>query len=103
MEALPRSEVSFRRSGSSGLVWDDKLLSGELKPVKTKEEEEREKTEQQQRAEPKPYKSVEVEPTIDPPSPKVSGCCAIFSKPAKSTGAGAGAAHKHKAKATHKS
>ncbi|GKA53695.1 hypothetical protein Tco_0259122, partial [Tanacetum coccineum] len=27
MEALPRSEISFRRSGSSGLVWDDKLLS----------------------------------------------------------------------------
>lgn len=83
MEALPRSEVSFRRSGSSGLVWDDKLLSGELKPVKTKEEEEREKTEQQQRAEPKPYKSVDVEPTIDPPSPKVSGCCGIFGKPVK--------------------
>ncbi|KAL4571515.1 hypothetical protein LXL04_018275 [Taraxacum kok-saghyz] len=96
MEALPRSEVSFRRSGSSGLVWDDKLLSGELKPVKTKEEEEKEQKEQQQRSEPKPYKSVEVEPTIDPPSPKVSGCCGIFGKTVKPT---AGDPRQHKSKA----
>ncbi|KAJ9548683.1 hypothetical protein OSB04_021226 [Centaurea solstitialis] len=80
MEALPRSEVSFRRSGSSGLVWDDKLLSGELKPSSNpKDDEEREKKEQQ-RAEPRPYKSVEVEPTIDPPSPKISGCCGSLFK-----------------------
>ncbi|XP_071699203.1 uncharacterized protein At1g15400-like [Rutidosis leptorrhynchoides] len=98
MEALPRSEISFRRSGSSGLVWDDKLLSGELKPVKPTDEE-REKTEQQ-RSEPKPYKSVEVESTIDPPSPKVSGCCAIFGKPVKATN---NTTQKHKSKATHKS
>ena len=30
MAGLQRSAVSFRRQGSSGLVWDDKLLSGEL-------------------------------------------------------------------------
>ncbi|KAK9280306.1 hypothetical protein L1049_013994 [Liquidambar formosana] len=29
MAFLQRSAVSFRRQGSSGLVWDDKLLSGE--------------------------------------------------------------------------
>ncbi|KAD5317759.1 hypothetical protein E3N88_17705 [Mikania micrantha] len=69
MDALPRSEISFRRSGSSGLVWDDKLLSGELNSSKPKDEQDREKTEQQ-RSEPKPYKSVEVESTVDPPSPK---------------------------------
>ncbi|KAK1434695.1 hypothetical protein QVD17_00444 [Tagetes erecta] len=91
MEALPRSEISFRRSGSSGLVWDDKLLSGELKQVKPKDEQDKEKTEQH-RSEPRPYKSVEVESTIDPPSPKVSGCCAIFGKPVKST------PNKHKTK-----
>ncbi|KAF5802849.1 hypothetical protein HanRHA438_Chr06g0273671 [Helianthus annuus] len=96
MEALPRSEISFRRSGSSGLVWDDKLLSGELKP---KDEEEREKKEPQ-RSEPKPYKSVEVEATIDPPSPKVSGCCAMFGKPVK---ANKNTPHKQKTKPTHKS
>ncbi|KAI3716281.1 hypothetical protein L6452_23509 [Arctium lappa] len=31
MAGLQRSAVSFRRQGSSGLIWDDKLLSGELK------------------------------------------------------------------------
>ncbi|XP_024959057.1 uncharacterized protein At1g15400-like [Cynara cardunculus var. scolymus] len=79
MAGLPRSDVSFRRSGSSGLVWEDKLLSGELKP---RDEIEREKREQQ-RSEPKPYRTVEVATTIDPPSPKVSGCggiCAMFAK-----------------------
>ncbi|XP_075505175.1 MAPK kinase substrate protein At1g80180-like [Primulina tabacum] len=30
MAGLQRSEVSFRRQGSSGLVWDDKIVSGEL-------------------------------------------------------------------------
>ncbi|KAJ9548667.1 hypothetical protein OSB04_021210 [Centaurea solstitialis] len=106
MEALPRSEVSFRRSGSSGLVWDDKLLSGELKPSSNpKDDEEREKKEQQ-RAEPRPYKSVEVEPTIDPPSPKISGCCgSLFKKntttaAATAAAAAGGGGHK-KTKATH--
>jgi hypothetical protein len=33
MASLPRSEVSFRRSGSSGLVWDDRFLSGELNKI----------------------------------------------------------------------
>jgi hypothetical protein len=31
MDGLQRSAVSFRRQGSSGLVWDDKFLSGEFK------------------------------------------------------------------------
>ncbi|OIT02794.1 PREDICTED: uncharacterized protein At1g15400-like [Nicotiana attenuata] len=30
MAGLQRSAVSFRRQGSSGLIWDDKFLSGEL-------------------------------------------------------------------------
>ncbi|ERN04425.1 hypothetical protein AMTRI_Chr03g46690 [Amborella trichopoda] len=30
--ALQRSSVSFRRQGSSGLIWDDRFLSGEIKP-----------------------------------------------------------------------
>ncbi|KAI3701482.1 hypothetical protein L6452_26593 [Arctium lappa] len=80
MAGLPRSDVSFRRSGSSGLVWDDKLLSGELKPKD--DEVEREKREQR-RSDPKPCRSLKVAPTIDPPSPKVSGCagiCAMFAK-----------------------
>ncbi|CAH1449064.1 unnamed protein product [Lactuca virosa] len=70
---LPRSDVSFRRIGSSGIVWEDKLSSGELKPkVKTEPD-------------PKPYRTLVVEPTMDPPSPKVSGCCAMFSKTTTTT------------------
>ncbi|XP_076953970.1 uncharacterized protein At1g15400-like [Bidens hawaiensis] len=100
MEALPRSEISFRRSGSSGLVWDDKLLSGELKPTKPKDEDDKDKTHEPQRSEPRPIKSVEVEATTDPPSPKVSGCCAMFGKPVKSN---KNTPNKHKPKPTHKS
>ncbi|KAL4195028.1 hypothetical protein AMTRI_Chr05g62460 [Amborella trichopoda] len=33
MAGLPQSAVSFRRQGSSGLIWDDRLFSGELRPV----------------------------------------------------------------------
>ena len=32
MAGLQRSSETFRRSGSSGLVWDDKKSSGEIKP-----------------------------------------------------------------------
>ncbi|KHN47776.1 Hypothetical protein glysoja_029194 [Glycine soja] len=39
MDGLQRSEVSFRRQGSSGLVWDDKLLSGELNKVNNNEDQ----------------------------------------------------------------
>ncbi|XVE52178.1 hypothetical protein DITRI_Ditri02bG0102000 [Diplodiscus trichospermus] len=38
MAGLQRSEVSFRRQGSSGLVWDDKFLS-ELNQVKQEQQE----------------------------------------------------------------
>ncbi|KAI4387064.1 hypothetical protein MLD38_004925 [Melastoma candidum] len=34
MAGLQRSAISFRRQGSSGLVWDDRFLSGELNQVK---------------------------------------------------------------------
>ncbi|XP_023530960.1 uncharacterized protein At1g15400-like [Cucurbita pepo subsp. pepo] len=39
MTGLQRSAVSFRRQGSSGLVWDDRFYSGELKPTKRHYEE----------------------------------------------------------------
>ncbi|XP_076932851.1 uncharacterized protein At1g15400-like [Bidens hawaiensis] len=32
MAGLQRSSVSFRRQGSSGLIWDDKFLSTECTP-----------------------------------------------------------------------
>lgn len=70
MAGLPRSDVSFRRSGSSGVVWDDKLLSSQK--IEPKEEER-----EQKKPEPRAYKTMEVAPTVDPPSPKLSGCGAI--------------------------
>lgn len=82
-EILPRSEISFRRQGSSGLIWDDKLLSGELKKIDHQEGKQKEK----KSSEPRPIKSRAtdnyMQPSIDPPSPKVSGCgvCGIFGKP----------------------
>ncbi|XP_044485115.1 MAPK kinase substrate protein At1g80180-like [Mangifera indica] len=39
MAGLQRSAVSFRRQGSSGLVWDDRFLSGELNKVNQKDEQ----------------------------------------------------------------
>ncbi|KAG8639280.1 MAPK kinase substrate protein At1g80180-like [Manihot esculenta] len=78
--SLQRSTTSFRRQGSSGLVWDDKL-SGELKQNK-------EKVEMMKRSRSAGgviYRTVKVSssPNVDPPSPKVSGCglCGIFGKP----------------------
>ncbi|MFS7891582.1 hypothetical protein Hanom_Chr09g00768461 [Helianthus anomalus] len=68
MASLPRSDVSFRRSGSSGIVWDN-----QVERVKSAS----------QKSDSKPYRTVEVEPPIEPPSPKVSGCggiCAMFGK-----------------------
>uniref|UniRef100_A0A7N0VKG3 Uncharacterized protein n=1 Tax=Kalanchoe fedtschenkoi TaxID=63787 RepID=A0A7N0VKG3_KALFE len=34
---LQRSTVSFRREGSSGLVWDDSILADEIKQLVQKE------------------------------------------------------------------
>ncbi|KAM3382963.1 hypothetical protein P3S68_008538 [Capsicum galapagoense] len=85
-EMLPRSEISFRRQGSSGLIWDDKLLSGELKKIDNNQDDNAKKKEKKS-SEPRPIKSRAtdnyMQPSIDPPSPKVSGCgiCGIFGKP----------------------
>ncbi|KAK9268928.1 hypothetical protein L1049_000693 [Liquidambar formosana] len=102
MSGLQRSVTSFRRQGSSGLVWDDKFLSGELNQIKQNDEQEKEKVEFRE-LRPSPsvgsnpmmersrsnggghaYRTRKVaSPPIDPPSPRVSGCglCAIFGKP----------------------
>ncbi|GAA0173794.1 hypothetical protein Leryth_003073 [Lithospermum erythrorhizon] len=40
MAGLQRSSISFRRQGSSGLIWDDKLLADELgEPINEKSQE----------------------------------------------------------------
>ncbi|KAL0547497.1 hypothetical protein IC582_017433 [Cucumis melo] len=105
MEGLQRSAVSFRRQGSSGLVWDDRFLSGELKQTATTSEKEWEENQDQGKStatatgvEPisitiersrsnggRGYRTGKVSPAIEPPSPKVSACgfCSAFGKPAK--------------------
>ncbi|RDY04420.1 hypothetical protein CR513_11873, partial [Mucuna pruriens] len=95
MAGLQRSEVSFRRQGSSGLVWDDKLLSGELN--KANKEQQQQQGHQDQKGDlnartaptniPRSrsnggYRTGKVSPAIEPPSPKLSGCgfCSPFGK-----------------------
>lgn len=103
MAGLQRSAVSFRRQGSSGLVWDDKFLA-ELNQIgKQKEEQDNannnhnsDQIETVDSKEPKPslsvnttapaiersrsngggrtYRTGRVSPAIEPPSPRVSGC-----------------------------
>lgn len=107
MAGLQRSTTSFRRQGSSGLVWDDKLLSGELNKLENREKDDDKsstvKNSKQQEAEVKVaasrtgggsfersrsngggrnYRTGRVSPAIEPPSPKVSACgfCSAFGK-----------------------
>lgn len=108
MEGLQRSTTSFRRQGSSGLVWDDKFLSGDLnrfknnkqaddhinKPKAAAEMMQRSRSEGGGRGG-RMHKAMKEPPhALDPPSPKVSGCgfCGFFRKPATSYAA----AHKPK-------
>ncbi|EEF37904.1 MAPK kinase substrate protein At1g80180 [Ricinus communis] len=83
---LQRSTTSFRRQGSSGLVWDDKFLTGESHQNNEKAETSSNgKLQRSQSAGGVIYRTVKVSssPNVDPPSPKVSGCglCGIFGKP----------------------
>ncbi|CAA3025643.1 chloroplast copper zinc-superoxide dismutase [Olea europaea subsp. europaea] len=74
MSGLPRSEISFRRQGSSVLVWDDKLnleVKKKHDPKPAVEQSPREYV----------YRSRTVTLAVEPPSPKVSCCCGIFGKP----------------------
>ncbi|KAJ9163127.1 hypothetical protein P3X46_022829 [Hevea brasiliensis] len=86
---LKRSATSFRRQGSSGLVWDDKFLSGELKQnkdnVKSTTRSSNGKMQRSRSEGGAIYRTVKVSSSpndnVDPPSPKVSGCGCIFGKP----------------------
>ncbi|GAB2232533.1 hypothetical protein Drorol1_Dr00011571 [Drosera rotundifolia] len=94
---LRRSEISFRRQGSSGLVWNDKFLTEESEsddPEKIKPRtEERElikggaggelRRSRSDSGRHGAYRTVKVEPAMeDPPSPKVGGCgfCGMLGK-----------------------
>ena len=111
MAGLQRSAVSFRRQGSSGLVWDDKFLA-ELNQAAANDSQQKQEQEQQEIQEkldikqekdvrpPRPISTIErsrsnggqrgyrtgkVSPAIEPPSPRVSACgfCGAFGKPPK--------------------
>ncbi|KNA13554.1 hypothetical protein SOVF_115560, partial [Spinacia oleracea] len=92
MEGLQRSAMSFRRQGSSGLVWDDKLVQAELNKEKSEggdgssvdqkgddqnPELRRSKSDGGNR---QAYRTVKVEQAEDPPSPRLSACgfCSVF-------------------------
>ncbi|XP_065050172.1 uncharacterized protein At1g15400-like [Musa acuminata AAA Group] len=103
MAELQRSATTFRRSGSSGLVWDERLFSEKKK--EKEEEEEKEEEGAEEIRELKHSKSVGstrrtmgrnrstgdgrhafragvLPPNVDPPSPKVPRClcCGFFGK-----------------------
>ncbi|KZV54799.1 hypothetical protein F511_04421 [Dorcoceras hygrometricum] len=103
MAGLQRSVVSFRRQGSSGLVWDDKLtqLIDQQEKEKNKLRDEREQdpsatgypapppelTIERSRSNGggRGFRTGRVSAAIEPPSPKVSACglCSAFGKQGK--------------------
>ncbi|KAK8641784.1 hypothetical protein V6N13_011158 [Hibiscus sabdariffa] len=113
MAGLQRSEVSFRRQGSSGFVWDDRFLSealkqeGETKQLQQdgqgllQDSSNPEKIDadrptrnlgpintverSRSNGERRSYRTGKVSPAIEPPSPKVSACgfCSAFGKQPK--------------------
>ncbi|QCD80667.1 uncharacterized protein At1g15400 [Vigna unguiculata] len=107
MTEFQRSVTSFRRQGSSGLVWDDKFIAGLENQNPNQEAKASNNQNQQGQREvqgvessvrlersrsdgARPYRTVNVAPaSMDPPSPKVATCgfCSVFRKPgpAKST------------------
>ncbi|KAK6945075.1 Protein of unknown function DUF4666 [Dillenia turbinata] len=84
-------------SGAFGLVWDDKVISGDMsKQSQTQEGDKEQAAESAAKIESgksnggQTYRTMKVAPSYDPPSPRVSGCglCGAFGKSEK----------KHKAK-----
>ncbi|KAB2076806.1 hypothetical protein ES319_A06G063800v1 [Gossypium barbadense] len=88
---LQRSTTSFRRQGSSGLIWNDKFLSGDLnlmKKLNTNQGNRRSVALMTRSGSEGHNGRMSVNaasPTIDPPSPKISGCgfCGVLGKPTK--------------------
>ncbi|KAL6610581.1 hypothetical protein ACP70R_040550 [Stipagrostis hirtigluma subsp. patula] len=85
MAGLQRSSETFRRSGSSGLVWDDKNFSGEIKPAGAEgggagEAVERSRSAGHAHGHGGYRAAGRVPPALDPPSPRVAVCgfCRLF-------------------------
>lgn len=96
MAGLQRSSMSFRRQGSSGFVWDDRFLSGELKQQQQVAQDQ-ENVEENKINIVEDFKALrpintslqrsrsngggrgygstgKISPAFEPPSPKVSAC-----------------------------
>lgn len=108
MAGLQRSATTFRRSGSSGLVWDERFLTeadaeedpqpelrhsrsvgsigmlrlggGDSDNKKAKEKKQKQGHKEEARSNQQVFRTKDVAPDMDPPSPRVSGCilCAVF-------------------------
>ena len=85
MAGLQRSSETFRRSGSSGTVWEDKHrpASGELaKPAGATQAAAARQQRRSGSSGHGGYRAGHVQPALDPPSPRVAACgfCGIFGK-----------------------
>ncbi|KAL1199340.1 MAPK kinase substrate protein [Cardamine amara subsp. amara] len=109
MAGLQRSTISFRRQGSSGIVWDDRLIAelsqqandqkgeiqqhdGHAKLIKSEGQEQTVKPITGEGLKPirtdggvatRQHRNTgRVSPAVDPPSPRLSafGCCSAFGK-----------------------
>ncbi|KAG8055708.1 hypothetical protein GUJ93_ZPchr0001g31085 [Zizania palustris] len=85
MAGLQRSSGTFRRSGSSVMVWEDKhQASGELggKPGQGDAEAPAARPQRSCSSGHGGYKTGNVQPALDPPSPRVAFCglCSLFGK-----------------------
>ncbi|KAE8819770.1 hypothetical protein D1007_02439 [Hordeum vulgare] len=81
MAGLQRSSETFRRSGSSGSVWEDKQqLSASGKETAAPARMQRSGSSGGHGG----YRAGHVQPALDPPSPRVAACgfCSLFGKPA---------------------
>ncbi|PWZ11042.1 Uncharacterized protein Zm00014a_035181 [Zea mays] len=93
MAGLQRSSETFRRPGSSGLVWDDKNFSGEIKPAVAPEDGGGAAHSRSAGYRHAGYKATgRVPPALAPPSPRVAVCgfCWLFGGGGKVKGKGRG-------------
>ncbi|KAF6164572.1 hypothetical protein GIB67_025398 [Kingdonia uniflora] len=89
MAGLQRSVTSFRRQGSSGMIWEDKHLTGQVKKedaINLRELRPSQSVgsigmlQRNKSISNNGFRTGKVSPALDPPSPKVSGCgfCGFF-------------------------
>ncbi|KQK09388.1 MAPK kinase substrate protein At1g80180 [Brachypodium distachyon] len=97
MAGLQRSSETFRRSGSSGMVWEEKHRSASGKDQAAPGAVAGARPQRSGSGGHGGYRAGHVQPALDPPSPRVAACgfCNLFGKqeaPAPQPRAGAGSA-----------